>query len=351
MSREAPGWWHEPKVAWPATLLQPAALVYGAVAAHRLKRPPAYVSRLPVVCVGNFVVGGSGKTPVALALAHRLIERGRAPIFLTRGYGGRTPGPHLVDPARDSARDVGDEPLLLAARCPTVVARDRPAGARFIEGLAPATAVIVMDDGLQNPSLAKSLRLALVDRSAGLGNGRVVPAGPLRAPLLAQLDHVDAIVMTGAAPAPNSTGGDAETWLKSVFKGPVIGSQTVPVDLPAGLAGLAGRKLHAFAGIANPGRFFDMLAAAGLDVGARTAFPDHHPLSVAEAEALLEASRRDHSLLVTTEKDAARLAPDDTALGRLKAEARVFRIDVRFPPDDLQRLDALIAGAIGPRPA
>jgi tetraacyldisaccharide 4'-kinase len=166
-----------------ATLLRPAAALYGAVAAARLRRP-GVTAEVPVICVGNFTAGGAGKTPAALALAQLLREADHRPAFLTRGYGGRLPGPVRVDPERHGAGDVGDEPLLLARQHPTVVSRDRPAGARLcVEGGA---SVVVMDDGLQTRRLAKTLSVAVVDGAGGLGNGLCLPAGPLRAPLDAQ---------------------------------------------------------------------------------------------------------------------------------------------------------------------
>src|SRR4051812_1975988 len=177
MIRAPAFWWRAP--GWEARLLAPFAALYGAGAARRLAQPGERVA-IPVICAGNFVVGGAGKTPFAIELARRLVARGERPAFLTRGYGGSLAGPVAVTPAH-AAAEVGDEALLLAAHAPTVVARSRIGGARHAE--RDGASVIVMDDGLQNPSLAKDLSFALVDAEAGIGNGLVLPAGPLRAPL------------------------------------------------------------------------------------------------------------------------------------------------------------------------
>ena len=171
--REPSFWWD--KASLPAWLLQPVALIYGAVAASRMQKPGAKAG-IPVICVGNFTLGGTGKTPTAIAIARLLTDTGKAPYFLSRGYGGRLTGPLRVDPAIHKAADVGDEPLLLARHAPTIVSHDRVAGAAFAR--ESGADVIVMDDGLQNPSLQKDLTIAVIDARRGLGNGFVFPAGP-----------------------------------------------------------------------------------------------------------------------------------------------------------------------------
>src|SRR5580700_4417453 len=188
--REPAFWWQSGSGTW----LAPLGAIYGAVAAARM-RLRGQRAGVPVICVGNLTVGGSGKTPAALAVAHLLHAAHQRPFFLSRGYGGRLAGPVRVNPAVHRAADVGDEPLLLARLAPTVVARDRPAGAKFAQ--FAGAGVIVMDDGFQNPSLAKTLAIVVVDGRRGIGNGRIIPAGPLRAPLGIQLDHAQAIVVVG----------------------------------------------------------------------------------------------------------------------------------------------------------
>src|SRR5437667_724824 len=192
--REPAFWWRAP--GWQVGLLAPAAAVYGAVAGRRLARQGRRAGA-PVVCIGNPTLGGAGKTPTALAMARLLAEAGERPVLLSRGYGGALAGPLLVDPARHRAVDVGDEPLLLAQVAPTIVARDRVKGAAA--ALAAGAGVIVMDDGFQNPSLAKDFSVLMVDSRRGIGNGRCFPAGPLRAPLAAQLGRAHAVVVVGSS--------------------------------------------------------------------------------------------------------------------------------------------------------
>lgn len=257
MPAREPGWWYAQAPRVPARVLAPFAAVWGALAGRRMEQAPAYRSRLPVICVGNFTAGGTGKTPLTLHLARLLAAKGERPVILTRGYGGRLSGPHLVDRTRDTAADVGDEPLLLARHAPVVVARDRAAGARAIEARAggDVASVILMDDGLQNPSLGKDFRIAVVDGGRGVGNGLVMPAGPLRAPLGVQLARVDAIVIN----RPRLDGRRAEAtaaWLAARFGGPILIGGVAP-DI--GSIDVRGRRLVALAGIANPARFYDLL--------------------------------------------------------------------------------------------
>ncbi len=193
MRLEAPFWWYR-RTGALASALAPLGRLYGRLAEARAARVEPYRSRLPVICIGNFTAGGGGKTPTAIAVASLLAELGARPAFLTRGYGGSSAGPILVKKGQ-SAEEVGDEPLLLAEAAPTVVSADRPAGAAAIE--ATEADIIVMDDGFQNPSLAKDLSLVVVDAAAGIGNGLIIPAGPLRAPLEAQLARADALVVIG----------------------------------------------------------------------------------------------------------------------------------------------------------
>src|SRR5262249_12151281 len=221
-------------------------------------------------------------------------------------YGGALAGPVTVEPARHSARDVGDEPWLLGGAAPAVVARARAAGA--IAARASGAGVIVMDDGFHNPAVAKDVSLVVVAADHGIGNGRVCPAGPLRAPLAAQLAKADALVVIGegtaAAVAPSTAAGIAAAPSLPVFRG------RLAADVAA-LSALAGRPALAFAGIGHPDKFFATLAAAGIAVAARRPFPDHHRYTAAEAAALVAESERANLMLLTTEKDLARLGRDD----------------------------------------
>jgi tetraacyldisaccharide 4'-kinase len=292
----------------PARLLAPLAAIYGAVAGARMAGAGARAG-VPVICVGNFTLGGAGKTPTAIALAKLLIAEGAKPFFLARGYGGALPGPVRVN-ARHRAAEVGDEPLLLARVAPTIVARDRARGA--VAAVADGASIIVMDDGFQNPSLAKDFSLVVLDGERGIGNGRVFPAGPLRAPLDAQLARASALLVIGEASAA------AEPAIaRAQGRGlPVLHGRLVPD--PAALAMLAGKKVLAFAGIAHPEKFFATLAAGGIAAPVKRAFPDHHVFTRTEVDELLETARRDGMQLLTTEKDLARMHDDAevTALAR-----------------------------------
>lgn len=288
-------WWADGSAA--AALLAPVGWIWGRVAAARMARRGARAP-VPVVCIGNLVAGGAGKTPTAIAVARRLAERGRRPVFLSRGYGGTLREPMRVDPAHHAATACGDEPLLLARVAPTIVAADRAAGA----GLAARHGdVIVMDDGLQNPSLEKDLSLAVVDGARGVGNGRCLPAGPLRAPLAAQWPRVDAVLVIGAG-APGDTLADAATALGR----PVMRARLVPDGATA--ARLAGRRVLAFAGIGHPGKFFATLEACGATVAIRRALADHEPFGPDVVERLVAEAEAAGLIPVTTEKDAARMS-------------------------------------------
>jgi tetraacyldisaccharide 4'-kinase len=331
----APAFWQAPRPTLLARLLAPAAAVYGAAAARRMARPGARAA-VPVICVGNPTAGGAGKTPVALAVAAALGPLGPQPVFLTRGYGGRLAGPAWVVPGEHDAREVGDEPLLLARHAPTVVARDRVAGAALAAG--GGAGVVIMDDGLQNPGLAKDLALAVVDAGVGVGNGQVIPAGPLRAPLAAQWPRIDALVLMGEGEPGEAVAREAASLGK-----PVLRARLLP---DPGVAGaLAGRRVFAFAGIGRPEKFFATLAACGADVVARESLPDHHPYTGHELEAMLARAARDGLLAVTTEKDLVRVA----ALGAPRLAERVLALPVRAAFEDEGALRHLLAGAIGAR--
>lgn len=291
-------WWR--KAGAEAAALAPLAALYGAVAAARLRRSGEDAG-IPVVCIGDLTVGGAGKTPAALAAGRLLELAGEQPVFLTRGYGGRLPGPVVVQPGHHRAGDVGDEPLLLARAHTTVVARNRIAGAQLAR--ARGASVIVMDDGFQNPELAKDCAALVVDAARGIGNGRVLPAGPLRAPLLAQLARAHALLMIGEGQAADPVLDAACQVELATFRARLNPSAEA-------LAALRGRPLLAFAGIGHPEKFYASLTAAGLEVRVHRAFPDHHAYTAADARALLEAAEAQNLTLVTTEKDRVRLDAD-----------------------------------------
>jgi tetraacyldisaccharide 4'-kinase len=291
-----PAFWHRPS-SWSSRLLMPLGAIYGLVAGWRLQRE-GFDAGIPVLCVGNYHVGGAGKTPTVLALAKVLRDLGETPIVLSRGYRGRLRGPIKVDPDRHAADDVGDEPLMLARTVPVVVARDRLGGVALAR--SQGASVILMDDGFQNPAIAKDASLIVIDGNRGLGNGRVLPAGPLRAPLPPQLARTDALVVVG-----DGSAAEAVAAAIAAQGRPVLSAHLKADD--ASVASLRGKRVLAFAGIGDPPRFFRTLRASGIAVVAERAFADHHPFSTSEIETLIADAKRDALTLVTTEKDLARL--------------------------------------------
>ena len=309
--REPAFWWQS----GTGSLLAPLGAIYGAVAALRLRRRGVRAG-VPVICLGNLTVGGAGKTPAALAVAHLLLAAHQRPFFLSRGYGGRLAGPLRVSPTQHRATDVGDEPLLLTRLAPTIVARDRVAGAKFAQ-FADAS-VIVMDDGFQNPSLHKDLAILVVDGRRGIGNGRIVPAGPLRAPLGSQLDRAQALVLVGAADGAAMIADAASQRGLAIFQGRLEPEPNV-------VAAIGRRQVLAFAGIGDPTKFFATLSEAGIDVAVRSSFPDHHRYTVAEAKDLVARADAAGLMLLTTEKDLVRLS-GDPQLGPLAARANALPV-------------------------
>ncbi|HEY1632038.1 MAG TPA: tetraacyldisaccharide 4'-kinase [Rhizomicrobium sp.] len=267
-------------------LLAPMSWAYGASVRWKRDGAHPYRAKAKIVCIGNLTAGGSGKTPIAIAVAGAL--RAHHPFILSRGYGGHMRGPALVDPAQDTARDVGDEPLLLARAAPVVVARNRMAGAAFAD--AHGAGVIVMDDGHQNFDLAKDLSIVVVDAETGFGNGRVLPAGPLREPVAQGLARADAVVLVGDG-MPGLGG----------FAGPILRARLAPGESH----GLTGEKVVAFAGIGRPDKFFDTLRHLGAELIETREYADHHAYTASEI-ARLKAKARG-ARLVTTEKDYVRL--------------------------------------------
>lgn len=299
-------------------VLTPVSWAYAAVAAHRVRTTVPRHAPVPVVCIGNLTVGGAGKTPISRAIRARL---GAQAHTLSRGYGGRLEGPLRVTTDM-AAHEVGDEPLLHARDGAAWIARDRLAGA-----LAAAQAgahAIVMDDGFQNPTLAKDLCIIAVDPGFGIGNGQVFPAGPLRERLLDGLTRADAVVLL------HPEGGQriAQEWLFG-FNKPILNATLAPAgEAPQG-------KLVAFAGLARPEKFFDTLAAMGADVADAVPFPDHHQFSADDLTLLTQLAQEHGAQLITTEKDAARLSPD------WRERVAVLPVTARF--DDEAALDALLA--------
>ncbi len=292
----APGFWDREDAAL-SILLAPLGLVYAAMGRARRSMASPWRAPVPVICVGNLVAGGAGKTPVALSIGRRLAGRGLETHFLSRGYGGSLSGPVRVDGRVHDAGQVGDEPLLLAGAAPCWVARDRAAGAR--EAAAAGARALIMDDGHQNPSLVKSLSLVVIDGETGFGNGRVIPAGPLREPVGGGLARADAVAIIGE---------DRAGVARSIPDGLAVLHATL--DPTPDSRGLAGETVLAFAGIGRPAKFFATLEAMGCRIAERRDFPDHHLYSRVEIRAMLDAAAALDAVPVTTAKDAVRLAPE-----------------------------------------
>jgi len=327
----APRFWWQTRPTVAATLLRPLAWLYGTITLRRMRQPGAELP-IPVICIGNFVAGGAGKTPTAIAVADRLARRGETPFVLMRGYGGRLAGPVEVDPAGHAAADVGDEPMLMARHVRTVIARERLAGARLAHGLGAS--VIVMDDGLQNPALAKRLRLAVVDGASGVGNALCLPAGPLRAPLVDQLGEVDAVIVIGEGEAGQRMAAAARAQGR-----PVIGARLEPLGSAA--QRLKGREVLALSGIGRPEKFATTLREIGATIVAERAFGDHHRYTDGDvAEVIAEAKARG-ALIATTEKDWTKLA----ALWPNAEAERLVVLPVRLVFTEQAPIENLLAGA------
>lgn len=314
--------------AWPARLLDPAGRVYGlAGSLRRCLTTPSRVP-VPVICVGNLTVGGTGKTPIAIEIARQLQAAGSNPHLLSRGYRGDLTGPAWVDPARHDASAVGDEPLLLAEVAPTWVSRDRAAGARA--AVAVGAGAIVMDDGFQNPGLVQDVALVVVDGEVGFGNHRLLPAGPLREPVAPALARADAVVIVGPDRHGLRPGLPAGA--------PVLAATLVAEDGET----LRGRRVVAFAGIGRPAKFFASLREAGAQVLEQRAFADHHRYTPPELDRLQAQAERLGAALVTTAKDRVRL-PEP-----LRDHVLVLPVRVRFEETEALRfVEQAIAGHVG----
>jgi tetraacyldisaccharide 4'-kinase len=326
--REPAFWWRKTgfMAGLASGLLAPLAVGYGAIAGWRMTRQGARAS-LPVLCVGNFTLGGAGKTPAVMWLAKTLQAAGERPCCLSRGYGGSSTGPKLVDARADRASDIGDEALLLARVAPTVIARDRVAGAQA--AAAQGASVVIMDDGMQNASLVKNFTLAVVDGRRGIGNARVFPAGPLRAPFAAQLARSDALLVVGDDGGARDVVAEATARRLPVFHGRLVPDAAAVVALKAS-------KVLAFAGIGDPERFFATVAQAGIALAQRRAFGDHHRFTAGDAAELITQAERDGLVLLTTEKDRARMA-GDPLLATLAARVQVLPVTLVMEEADALR--------------
>jgi tetraacyldisaccharide 4'-kinase len=329
--RTAPAFWARPP-GLISELLLPAGAAWSAVGRLRQAFSRPYCPPVPLVCVGNLIAGGAGKTPVVLSLAAHLVSRGIAVHIMTRGYGGRLGGPMRVDPARHDAAVAGDEALLLAALAPCWVARDRAAGVRA--AVAAGAKMVLLDDGFQNPAIAKTLSLLVVDAGYGFGNGRVIPAGPLRESLARGLARADAVVLL-----------EAETQPRCLEALGIDGALPVlhAVLRPVGGERFAGERLLAFAGIGRPEKFFATLRALGVELVDTRSFPDHHPFRADEMDQLLRAAERAQARPITTAKDIVRVPP------RMRAAIEVLEVEIRWadPAALVELIGSVVPNALG----
>ncbi len=321
---KAPAFWHRP-AGFASAVLSPFAALYAAGTARRIAKAVPEKLDIPVICVGNINVGGTGKTPTVMALVERLLARGLRPHVVSRGHGGSLHGPVQVDERGHSADQVGDEPLLLSAFAPVWVAKDRAAGARA--AAAAGAEVIVLDDGHQNPSVHKDISVVVVDAVRGFGNGRVLPAGPLREPLEVGLARADILLSIGTPRAQARFGGlnDLPEAL------PHMTGQLTPLQTGMAWEGL---RVLAFAGIGMPEKFFATLERLGAVIVKSEALDDHQPLSDALMTRLLSEAGRLGAQLVTTEKDAVRLPAS--------SRSEVLTLPVRLEVEDWSAFDALL---------
>lgn len=327
-----PAFWDSP-YDWRALALWPLSVIYGSVTAARMKSD-GYKASVPVLCAGNFVAGGAGKTPLVRALAETLKSHGHSPFVVTRGYGGRLTGPVQVKTGTHSTADAGDEALLLARELPVIVSKNRVAGVREAEKCGAGC--VILDDGFQNPSVQKHIGLVAVDAARPVGNGYCVPAGPLRAPLKDQMRHATAVVLIHTPGRKNLATPVVREAARSGH--PVISAR---LEMSRDALDNVRNRAFAFAGIGLPEKFYDGLTANGIDVAATRSFPDHHPFTGRDAAQLLADAKALGADLVTTEKDIVRLDPERPVQKELLEKAVTIPVKLKF--DDAERIYGLIA--------
>ncbi|MAU96376.1 MAG: tetraacyldisaccharide 4'-kinase [Fulvimarina sp.] len=335
MAGRAPSFWWQPR-STRSRLLEPLAMAYGAAARRNLLHGERAAFDVPVLCIGNFTAGGGGKTPTALALGLAALALGRRPGYVSRGHGRRRGDPAIVEPDRHTVREVGDEPLLLARVAPTAVAANRAAALRLLLDQRDVDFVI-MDDGFQSQRLLIDYALIALDTRRGIGNGHVIPAGPLRAPLIDQVRAADALLVIGAGAGPDAGQGDGRidghieepggpVRMMARAGRAIHAARLVPKSRQI----LFGERLLAFAGIADPNKFYASLEELGAEVAVRRDFPDHHVFSDDEIYDLTETAAKETLILATTAKDAVRLATGSEAAREFARNCAVLDVALEF---------------------
>ena len=325
MASEAPPfWWEKPD--WRSAILSPLSAMYGSVARRRMDNATPGVIALPVLCVGNLTVGGGGKTPTSVAIANAAKKMKLRPGVVSRGYGGMNSGVRIVDRGHDLARHVGDEPLLIAQHAPVAVSANRLAGAKLLQ--EQGVNFIILDDGFQSMRLKSDFNLVVVDARRGIGNGHVIPGGPLRAPVIPQLRHADAVLRVGDGDAADGIVRQAAKAGKAIY---------VAATVPSKKMHLSGKRMLAFAGIADPDKFYDSVTKAGGYISLARNWPDHHFYADDELSELHRTAEAGDLVLITTEKDAMRLLHGSEIARKVLDSAIVFRVEMVFDQPDAPR--------------
>lgn len=314
-------WYSRDKGRLAAFCLTPLGWLYGAATALRLRFGEEKKVEVPVLCVGNLTAGGTGKTPITIALGRALVDKGYRPHFLSRGYGGHLRGPLQVNPKVHGYNDVGDEPLLLAQFAPTWISADRAAGA--VAAARAGADLVIMDDGFQNPSLAKDFSILVVDGARGFGNEKLIPAGPLREFLSAGRARADFALIVERADLPTRPGLAGN-----------LPSMNVEMSPGEGYEQLSGETLVAFAGIGDPEKFFSPLGNSGATIAEAVPYPDHHSYSESDISWLSRLAKEKGARLATTAKDAVRLRPDHGL------DLLILDVEARF--DDLEAIVTML---------
>ncbi|MCT4654701.1 MAG: tetraacyldisaccharide 4'-kinase [Cohaesibacter sp.] len=322
---KAPSFWKRRGLkAW---LLYPISLIYGRISLSRMRKKAIYKARLPILCIGNLVAGGAGKTPTAMAIGKAAVDLGLKPLFLTRGYRGSMTGPVVVDLEKHTMADVGDEALLLAQTATTIVSQDRVKGAKLAETIGGH--VLIMDDGFQNPFLFKDFNLVTIDAQQAIGNGFVMPAGPLRAPLLPQVRRADQFLVIGE--------GDSAPRLRQMAAR--LGKASSHAYFRAEETSLLpGTRVLALCGIGRPEKFYATIENLELELVDKVEMPDHHAYSNSEAQMVLDKAKEQNLVIVTTAKDHVRLKGMEDAGAELAKAAKVIEISMGFDDRAFPRL-------------